>query len=69
MASDYDPELDRFVGLREAARQLGIHKDTAWRLNKAGKFPVPVHLVAGKHVCSLRRIVEHINSEPQDLAS
>lgn len=67
--ADHVADLDRFVGLREAAQRLGIHKDTAWRLNKAGKFPVPVHTVAGKHVVSLRRIVEFINSEPQDLAS
>lgn len=62
MASDV-ADLDRFIGLREAADKLGIHKDTAWRLRKAGKFPVPVHTIGGKSVVSLRRLVEHINSD------
>ena len=64
MASDV-ADLDRFIGLHEAATRLGIHKDTAWRLNKAGKFPVPVLTVAGKYVVSLRRLVEFINSDEQ----
>jgi predicted DNA-binding transcriptional regulator AlpA len=64
-----DDDLDRFIGLREAAERLGIHKDTAWRLNKAGRFPIPVREVGGKKVVSLRVLVEFINRTDLEAAS
>lgn len=62
MPSDTAVDLDRFIGLREAAVKLGMHKDTAWRLNKRGEFPVPVRRVAGKYVVSLRLLTDFINA-------
>lgn len=56
-------DLDKFIGLRAAAEKLGIHKDTAWRLARDGKFPVPIHTIGAKSVVSLRRLVEYINSD------
>ena len=63
MPTESVADLDKLIPLREAADKLGIHKDTAWRLNKAGKFPVPVLTVGGKRVVSLRRLVEFMHSE------
>lgn len=57
------PDLDRFIGLKEAAERLGIHRETAWRLVREDRFPVPVRRVAGKKVVSLRRLVDFINGE------
>ena len=36
------PEL---IPLADAARRLGMHPGTAYRLRREGKFPVPVLLV------------------------
>ena len=56
-------DLDRFATISEAAARLRIGKSTAYRLLAADQFPVPVHVIAGKQVVSLRRLVEHINGD------
>lgn len=56
-------DLDRFVGIPEAAARLGIHEKTARRQIAAGAFPVPVTRVGGKQMVSLRRLVEFIHGE------
>lgn len=58
-------DLDRFITIAEAAPKLRIGRTTAFKLAKAGRFPVPVHVIAGKQVVSLRRVVEHVNSDMQ----
>jgi predicted DNA-binding transcriptional regulator AlpA len=55
-------DLDRFVTIAEAAGRLAIGRSTAFRLAGEGRFPVPVQIVAGKQVVSLRLLVEFINS-------
>lgn len=53
-------DLDRFVSLPAAAERLCIHPETARRLVRQGRFPVPVRSIGGKRVVSLRLLVEHI---------
>jgi predicted DNA-binding transcriptional regulator AlpA len=55
-------DLDRFITLVEAADRLCMHKVTAWRLHREGRFPVPVQKVAGKNVVSLRLLVDFIHA-------
>lgn len=56
-------DLDRFITITEAAPLLGVSRSTAYRLAKAGQFPVPVKTIGSKQVVSLRRVQEHIGSE------
>lgn len=56
-------DLDRFVSIPEAAVILNVHPVTARRMIRQDRFPVPVRRVAGKQVVSLRRLVEHVNSD------
>lgn len=58
-----EEDLDRYAGIPEAAVRLGIGRTTAYDLIARGEFPVPVHVIAGKNVVSLRRLVEAINGE------
>lgn len=58
--------LDRFVGIPEAAHRLGVHAETAREWVRAGTFPVPVRMVGSKQVVSLRRLAEYINAATDD---
>jgi predicted DNA-binding transcriptional regulator AlpA len=40
--SDLDVTLCATVSLATAAKILGVHRSTAWDLQKRGEFPVPV---------------------------
>lgn len=62
-------DLDRYITIADAAPRLCMGRTTAFRLAKHGQFPVPVHIVAGKQVVSLRRLVEYINRTDTAVAS
>lgn len=61
-----DDDLDRMIGVPEAAARLGIHVDTARAWIRTGRwtreFPqLRIATVAGKQQVSLRRVVQTIN--------
>ena len=68
MPSDLLPvpedDLDRFIGVPEAAARLDVHPVTARRWITQGTFPVPVLTVNGERRISLRRLVEFIHGDP-----
>lgn len=53
-------DLDRFIGIPDAATRLGISRSAAYELIRHDKFPVPVLDVAGRWRVSLRRLAEHM---------
>lgn len=53
-------DLDRFIGIPEAAERLGISRSNAYDLIHRDLFPVPVQDVAGRQRVSLRRLAEHM---------
>lgn len=55
-------DLDRFIGVPEAAARLGIHVGTAQRWIRDNRFPVPVQNLGAKRVVSLRLLVEFIHA-------
>lgn len=54
-------DLDRLIGIPEAAARLDIHPVTAREWVREGRFPVPVINVGGTRKVSLRRLVEFVN--------
>lgn len=63
MTASIDPlDLDRFIGVPEAAERLGVHPVTARRWVRKNQFPVPVHTVGGTQKVSLRLLVDYINA-------
>lgn len=54
-------DLDRFITVAEAADRFAIAHETARRLVRAGRFPVPVKRVGRVQKVSLRHVVEFIN--------
>lgn len=58
-----EDDLDRFVGVPEAAARLGIHPETARQWIREERFPVAVIEVGGTRKVSLRRLVSFIDSD------
>lgn len=59
-------DLDRFIGIADAAERLGISRSAAYRLVHDDEFPIAVHDVAGRKRVSLRRIAEYIYGDKID---
>lgn len=69
-----DDDLDRFVGIPEAAARLGLHADTARGWIRTGRwereFPtLPVSTFGGKQQVSLRHVVDLIHGRTGDRAA
>lgn len=62
-------DLDRLIGIPEAAARLGMHPITAYRAIKDGKFPVNVVEVNGRKRVSMRQLAEFMYGAPIEEAS
>lgn len=62
-------DLDRLIGVPEAAARLGMHPVTAYRAIKDDTFPVRVLVVNGRKRVSLRALAEFMYGAPIEAAS
>lgn len=53
------------IGLAQAARMLGIHRQTAYKLVRRDAFPVPVLLVGNRYKVPILAIEEYLAGKPQ----
>ena len=56
------PEASDLLTIPEAARQLGLHSETVYRLCRAGEFP-PAVQVGKRWFVSVPRLNRHLHGE------
>ncbi|MFJ1588817.1 helix-turn-helix domain-containing protein [Kitasatospora albolonga] len=60
-------ELPVAVDLRTAARALGVHSTTAYRLIRRGQFPCPVLRLGGRYRVPTAELMRVLGIEEQPL--
>ena len=50
------------ISIPEAARRLGMHPDTLYRLARTGQFP-PAVQIGSRWKCSVPRLQRHLHGE------
>lgn len=59
-SSEPQPDL---IGIPEAARRVGLHADTLYRLSREGRFP-PAIQIGSKWRVSVPRLEKFLHGEP-----